>query len=878
MASQYPLALLGHWTSVPSQQFLASNDNDVKDWNQDDSISLPALIAAFVPSVFTSTIFMLIFIVLRKPFRRIYSPRTYIDVIPEKDRTPSSSVARLGWIEAFVRLDDKFVLEHSSLDGYLFLRFLRNIILICIIGICITWVVLFPVNATGGGQASQLDRLGFGNVRDQSKLWAHAAVAWVFYGLVMFIVMRERLWLIGLRQAWYLSKANASRLSSRTVLYLEPSRDISLDADAQSNFGPEARRQWAVKATPKLDSLVGARDSKATNLESLETSFLTNAHKKQVKFARQQEQEVTSLPRDTVDRIRPKHRKYWVAGHKTDAIDRTRDELQQASTKLDEIRDTYSASTPDSHAVSAIFVEYASQKAAHQAYHRSSSSGIPIPASVLVQSRLLGVLPKEIVWKNLTRPNAVRLSGKFTANLIIAAFILFWSIISAFIGSISNVIFLSKNVEWLHWIADLPQPLLGLLTGLLPPLATSLLSSYVPIIMRYVAKLFGEPTTVTAELQVQTWYYLFQVIQIFFVTALSSSAIDFIPQIIQDPQQVPLILAQSLPKSSNFYLTYFVLQGLTSSAKNIVNFSDLFQDIFLDLFVSKTPRQKYQQYTNLKNMSWGKLHPKYANFAIIALAYACISPLVLGPATIGLVLFYACYRHNLLFVAQPKLETKGRCYTRSLAQLLTGVYVGELALIGLFSLRGATGPSIATVVLLVCTIVYNVVTNRYLNPLEDRLPEELFEREDEEEPLLQAAEEGAALQEAHDRSRVQRLGHSLHLPQDVVDPIARFFEPHIYASHKVMKGFLKGSDEDSGPPQYSEEELDRAYANPALTSGAQVWIPADEVGLSREEVEANAAAGITSTDYGAWIDKKGRVQFDRQNLRDLPLWQQSVVY
>lgn len=80
-----------------------------------------------------------------------------------------------------------------------------------------------------------------------------------------------------------------------------------------------------------------------------------------------------------------------------------------------------------------------------------------------------------------------------------------------------------------------------------------------------MAKASGQPTIVTAELQVQAWFYAFQIIQVFLVTALSSSATAFIPVIINEPHHVPQLLADNLPKSSNFYLTYFILQGLACS-------------------------------------------------------------------------------------------------------------------------------------------------------------------------------------------------------------------------------------------------------------------------------------------------------------------------
>lgn len=383
----------------------------------------------------------------------------------------------------------------------------------------------------------------------------------------------------------------------------------------------------------------------------------------------------------------------------------------------------------------------------------------------------------------------------------------------------------------------------------------------------------------------QAWYYAFQIIQVFLVTALSSSATAFIPKIINEPHHVPQLLADNIPKSSNFYLTYFILQGLGSSVKTVMNWSDLLEYLFFEAFIYKTPRDKYKQYTSLKGIGWGKVYPKFTNFIIIALVYSCISPLVLGFATVGLSLFYYAYKYNLLFVVQPKLESKGKCYTRALKQVLTGVYIGELCLIGLFGLRNAKGPSILVVILFLGTIAYNVLTNRYLNPLEDHFTDSMLLGEDadpEQEALLAGAEEGRAEgeDEAHGNSRVQQIGRELHVPHKVLDPVARFFEPHVYASRKAMRAFLQHTAAESDPPpQYSDDELENAYKSPSLKSKKPViWLPKDTNSLSKKEIESLAGDKIEATDEGAWVDAKGKVDFDRDHLRDLPIWKKTPLY
>lgn len=365
------------------------------------------------------------------------------------------------------------MLEHSSLDAYLYLRFLRTIIFICFAGVCITWPILFPVNATGGGHASQLDKLGFGNVHYKDRLYAHAVVAWLFFGFVMFVVVRERIWLIGLRQAWYLSQANAARLSSRTVLYLDPPKDASSD-DVHSTFGSQARNQWIIKDTKTLADLVDSRDSKTIKLEYAEVSFLRQATKKIAKTG--------VHPEDAeVDNARPRERAYHIAGVTSDLIDHLRGDVKEAVKEVEDKRQAYTAEGTDGRC--AIFVEYADQASAQRAYRTEPKHRIPVPPNLVVRSRLIGVAPSEVNWRNLAMPQAERLSKKSLANVLIALLIIFWSIPTAIVGSISNVNYLA-SFAWLHWLKDLPAPLLGLLTGFVPPFLTSLLASYVPILMR----------------------------------------------------------------------------------------------------------------------------------------------------------------------------------------------------------------------------------------------------------------------------------------------------------------------------------------------------------------------------------------------------------
>jgi hypothetical protein len=136
-----------------------------------------------IPALIIAGIMVSIFIILRRSQRRQYLPRTYVGSLREQERTPAPDGGLLGWIPAMFKLPDTYVLCHHSLDAYLLLRYLKIATTICFVGCLITWPVLFPVNATGGGGKKQLDILTFGNVTGNlNRYYAHTFIAWIFIG------------------------------------------------------------------------------------------------------------------------------------------------------------------------------------------------------------------------------------------------------------------------------------------------------------------------------------------------------------------------------------------------------------------------------------------------------------------------------------------------------------------------------------------------------------------------------------------------------------------------------------------------------------------------------------------------------------------------
>ena len=254
---------------------------------------------------------------------------------------------------------------------------------------------------------------------------------------------------------------------------------------------------------------------------------------------------------------------------------------------------------------------------------------------------------------------------------------------------------------------------------------------------------------------------------------------------------------------------------------------------------------------------------------------------MLGFAAIGLTIFYWSYRYQLLYTVQPKIDTKGHAYTLSLQHILTGIYIAELCLIGIFSLHNARGPLFMLVLLLIATAIFNYTTNRYFAPLEQYLPADLaLESEDDEQsPLLSSAEEGESDALQHAESRVARLSERTRVPSNVISPFARFLQPHVFASHTAMKSWVRDGDFDDEEPEYSDDDVKKAYLHPAYSSKPPVvWLAKDAIGVSKKEISENENVGLKASDEGAWVTGDGKVKWAVDNFEEVPIFKKDIKW
>ncbi|KAG4424662.1 hypothetical protein IFR04_002195 [Cadophora malorum] len=856
--------------------------SDSVDENE-PNVSLSGLIATLAPTALVAGVYFLVFLILRRSQRRFYAPRTYLGTLREQERSAALPTGLFNWIGPFWKIPDTYALQHQSLDAYLFLRFLRMTVVIMFVGACITMPVLFPINITGGNGGGQLDMLSMSNVNKNGKnakykFFAHCFCGWLFFGFVLFLVIRESIFYINLRQAFLLSPVYGNRISSRTVLFTSVPKPYLDVAKLRKVFGDSVKNIWVTGDTTLVDELVEERDKVAYKLEAAEVKLIKLANGERLKAAKKGanveqppvgngDAESGSLAARWIPtKKRPTHKlgKFGLIGQKVDTINWCRSRLETLIPEVEAAQAAYRAGETEK--IGGVFIEFVHQSDAQAAFQTLSHH-----QALHMSPRYIGVNPNEVVWKSLKISWSARLIRRIAVMGFVTALIVFWAIPVAAVGLISNIQYLT-TYSWLEWLNKIPDVIMGVVSGLLPSVALAILMSLVPIIMRICAKQAGEPTAARVELFTQNAYFVFQVVQVFLVVTVSSAASTVLKKLIDDPTGITSLLAKSLPKASNFYISYFIVQGLTIAAGVLSQVVGFIIFTLMYKFLASTPRKMYNKWAGLSAISWGSTLPVFTNIAVIGITYSCIAPLVLGFATIGMSLFYLAFRYNILFVTDSQIDTKGLIYPRALQQLLTGVYLAEICLIGLFAINTTVGPLILMIIFLVFTVLVHFSMNAALGPLLYSLPKSLEAEEESFRGSLEAASNDSVVKEKNGSGETTATA----APHKKPNFITKFLKPHIYSDYATLRRLVPHGLLDADN-LYEDSIANSAYFPPSVNSPTPLlWIPRDDVGISRQEV-SHTSKVIPITDEGCTLNEKNKLVWDTEGARP-PLWTPKVYY
>ena len=424
-------------------------------------------------------------------------------------------------------------------------------------------------------------------------------------------------------------------MSARTVLFTKVPPEYRDQDRLRKMLGKDCKNVWVATNCSDLEKLVEKRDKTALKLERAETKLVKMANKERLRRVKKgiDTPDVAEGGEDDLEsgsaaarwvpaKKRPTHRLKLLFGRKVDTIEWCRAELKtlipQVNAEQDKIRQKEGKRIP------AAFAEYYTQIAAQEAYQGLAHH------QALHMERFIGINPEEIIWRNLNINWASLVVRYIAITALVSVLIIFWAIPVAFVGALSNIQALASGdptanppkpplLPWLSFINKIPDVILGVVQGLLPSVLLAALMALLPPFLYLLAKITGPPTLAAVELRVQNYYFVFQLFQVFLVTTIASSASAAVVQIINRPQDATNLLAENLPKASNFYISYFILQGLAIASGSLAQILEILIFMLLHRLFDSTPRKIYRRFVELSCIGWGSEFPTYTLLTVIGM-------------------------------------------------------------------------------------------------------------------------------------------------------------------------------------------------------------------------------------------------------------------
>lgn len=452
--------------------------------------------------------------------------------------------------------------------------------------------VLVPLNFYNGKNSSLgvsgLDAIGWSNVGLDhcDRYWAHLVLSWLFVGFVCAVIWRELAHYVYVRQ-------NAPCANLRTVLIdaipHEWMEKTILSAQFEKFPGGVANISFN-KDLRAVSKAVARREQLANSLEDAITSYVRNEVRARKSDAKSSVNHVARTRRMRL----------------TNQISSYCTQLGNACEQA-EILTSTARNLPFLHSAFVTFNDpVAASMVCQIAVH---------PKPGFLTPRTLIMTPEDVVWDNVCIPWWSRTIRTVVSNVFIFVIALACIVPMAFIGLLSQVIYMTQAVTWLSWVSNLPQWTLGLLQGVLPPILLAMIVKGFLVALKYLIRKQGIATRRGIDRKLQDYYFHFLFIQITLVVSLSAG-VTTITNEMASGATLAATLAKNLPKASNYFLSYILLQSLSVAANALLRADRLAELLVIAPILDRTV-SKIMARQRGKDLEWGEFLPLYSNLSCI---------------------------------------------------------------------------------------------------------------------------------------------------------------------------------------------------------------------------------------------------------------------
>lgn len=565
-----------------------------------------------------------------------------------------------------------------------------------------------------------------------SYLWAYLVFTYFFSILVLYILNKETIRVLRVRQEYL---GTQSTITDRTFRLSGIPRDLRSEEKLKTlverlEIGQVERvvlcRKW-----DKVDALV---EDRARCLQRLEVTWsdyharLTATHSGlsgrldgsdgreaggpaqagDEERALQGHAEGVGLEERQRPKIRLWHGFLRLRSRRTDAIDYHEEKLRRLDEQVREAR------VQSYEAADLAFVTMDSIAACQMAVQALID---PRPGRLLTKP---APSPADVVWRNTYAPRGVRRLKSWAITVFITALSLIWLVVVASLASLLSICTIRKALPGLAryladhaWIRTLVQ------SGL-PTAAVSLLNVMVPFLYEYLSHHQGMISRGDVELSVISKNFFFTFFNIFLVFAVSGSTTQFLPVLwgaLDKTHELPQLIARSIMNISDFYVSFIVLQGVGLMPFRLLEPGGIALHAWCRL-TARTPRDVAAADAP-PLFSYGYYLPTAILIFILCLVYSILQKgvLVLLAGLLYFLLSHLTYKYQLLYAMDQPQHATGGAWIMVSYRVVLGLFFFQLTMGGVLGLQEAFRAAGLVAPLAAFTVWYGYYFRRRYEPL-----------------------------------------------------------------------------------------------------------------------------------------------------------------
>ncbi|KAM3761761.1 hypothetical protein ACB098_01G292800 [Castanea mollissima] len=634
----------------------------------------------------------------------VYAPRLVAKgKAQQRDRfNLESLLPTAGWVKKAWQPSEDELLSIVGFDAVVFMRIITFSLKVFSVAGVLGVFILLPINYVGTQLSEDssdlskksLDSFSISNVNDGSnRLWIHFCAAYVFTGVVCYLLYYEYNYISSKRIAYFYS--SRPQPHQFTILV----RGIPIPSGSTCS---ETVESFFIENHPStyLSHSVVRRTSKLQGL-------ISDAEKLYRRLARLKLKNHTSqrFGRDGF---------LGIFGRKVDLLDHYEKKLEDVEHNM-----RLEQSSLAGKEVSAAFVSFKSRLGAAVALHIQQG----INPTEWITER--APEPHDVHWPFFSSSYLKRWICTLLVFAACAALTILFLIPVVIVQSLANLDQLETWFPFLQGILSLTV-VSQVITGYLPSLILSTFLSFVPPIMIIFSSMQGYISHSQIEKSACIKVLWFTIWNIFFANVLSGTVLYQV-SVFLEPQKIPSVLAEAVPAQASFFIAYVVTSGWTSISSELFRSTPLLCNFFKRVFSGKDDDE-----FEVPSISYHSIIPKMIFFGLLGITYFFLSPLILPFLLVFYCMGYIIYRNQLLNVYEPKYEAGGRFWPIVHDSTIFSLVLMHIIAIGIFGLKKLPLASSLIIPLPILTLLFHEYCQKRFLPIFKAYPNECLVKKDKE--------------------------------------------------------------------------------------------------------------------------------------------------